>query len=197
MIKAEQLKSLGQFQRTHGLRGELNAIFELDPEFIEEGYPIIVDIDGIFVPFYADSVRPKGATTDLVKLSGVDSEEEAKIFVNKTIYGLRDDIADFTGEDPDSLFDPYSLKGLSVVDARLGEIGKVEEVDDSTANVLLVVADPQTGNRIQIPMVEAFVKTIDNDNGRIEVDVPEELINLNSTPDDAVEDADDDGAARI
>lgn len=185
MIKADQLKSLGQFQRTHGLKGELNALFEIDPEFLEDGYPIILDIDGIFVPFYADSVRPKGATTDLIKLNGVDSEEEARTFVNKTIYGLRDDIADFTGEDPDSVFDPYSLRDFSVIDASLGMIGRVVEVDDSTANILLVVADAQTGgNRIQIPMVEAFVKAIDYDNGRIEVDVPEELINLNSTPAD-------------
>lgn len=181
MITADELKSLGVFQKTHGLKGELNAMFSLDAEFLTMQYPVIIDVDGIFVPFYAESVRPKGANTDLIKLEGVDSEEKAKYFVNKEIYGLRKDIADFLGEDADNLMDADSLEGFTVSDAKAGNIGVVKYVDDSTANVLLVVENACSGELMYIPLVDDFIIDIDAKNNHISIDVPQELINLNST----------------
>ena len=60
MIERDDIKEIGVFQRTHGLKGELNAILEIDPDFFDEGeHPLIVEIEGVFVPFYADSIRDK------------------------------------------------------------------------------------------------------------------------------------------
>lgn len=181
MIKAEDLKSIGCFQRTHGLKGELNAIFDLDQEFLISGYPVIVEVNGIFVPFYVESVRSKGATTELIKLEGVDSEAEAKEFINKTIYGRTTDISGFLEVDSEELFENDELLDYTIFDVSFGNIGKVEAVEDSTSNVLLIVKAIDTEEKFYIPMVDEFIKTIDTANKVIEVEIPQELIKLNST----------------
>lgn len=189
MILQSQIKEIGKFQKTHALRGELNAIFGLDPEFLEEGYPIVVDMDGIFVPFFADSVRPKGATTDLIKLQDVDSEEKARTFVNKTIYVLRSDMARFLDIDPEELDDDEEVIGYRVMDETGEELGTVADFDTSTPNHLLILDTP--GGELMVPWAEEFVRDIDDDAKTLTVTLPEGLADINSAP--AEYDGDDSG----
>lgn len=51
MIEEKDIKAIGKFQKTHALKGELNAILDIDSEYVSEGNAVVVDIDGIFVPF--------------------------------------------------------------------------------------------------------------------------------------------------
>ncbi len=178
MIEESRLKEIGKFQRTHALKGELNAILSIDPDFFEEGYPAVISSDGIFVPFYVETIRPKGSTSFLIKLDGIDSQEEAVELVNEPIYALKEDIKDFYGEDADMFFDD-DLIGYDVIDAELGELGKVEYIDDSTSNVLITVRTP-SGEEIYIPFNEAFIEDIDNDSREIHTALPEGLVDLNS-----------------
>ena len=68
MIKEEEIIEIGKFQKTHALKGELNALLDVGAEYLEDGNPLVIPVDGLFVPFYAESVRPKGTTSFLVKL---------------------------------------------------------------------------------------------------------------------------------
>lgn len=181
MIKEQSIKSVGKIQKTHGLKGELNMILSISPEFFEDDNPMILEIDGIYVPFYAESIRPKGATTDLVKLDGIDSEEEARKLVNKEIYAIADDLKEFirnNKDGDDELYSPNALIGMDVIDATNGNIGKVSDVDDNTANILLVVDSPDD-RKIYIPLVDDFIIGIDPENNIIDVNIPEDLLNLN------------------
>lgn len=177
MINKEDIIEIGQFRRTHALKGELNATMEVDEDFFEEDIPLITEVDGIFVPFFVESVRTKGAESFLLKLSGVDSAEEASAFVNKPIFARREDLADYFGEQGLEL--PEDFVGYRVVDSALGEIGVVTGVDDSTDNVLFLV-DPGDSNTIFIPAAEEFITNIDDDNRIIETSLPEGLVNLNN-----------------
>lgn len=179
MIEESRLKEIGKFQRTHALKGELNAILSIDPEFFDEGYPAIIASDGIFVPFYVDTIRPKGATTYLIKLEGIDSHEEASELVNEPLYALKDDLKEFYGEEADMMFDD-DLIGYAVIDSVLGELGTVEYIDDSTSNVLITVRTP-AGEEIFIPFNEAFIEEIDNDSREIHTALPDGLVDLNAS----------------
>ncbi|MDE7180875.1 MAG: ribosome maturation factor RimM [Muribaculaceae bacterium] len=177
MITKEEIVEIGKFQKTHALKGELNAILDVDVDYAEEDYPMIVDVDGIYVPFYVNSIRPKGTETYLISLEGVDSQEDAKEFVNKTIYGLRKDVGEyFETEDLDLASD---FVGYELVDSEFGKVGKVIGVDDSTANVLFIVETPD-GNTVYVPVAEEFIMNIDDEARRIATSLPEGLINLNS-----------------
>lgn len=178
MIREEDIVEIGKFQKTHALRGELNVVLDVEPEYLEARNPIIVVVDGIRVPFYAESVRPKGATSFLVKLEGVNDVEEASSFVNKPIYGLRKDLGNFYDLTEEEIVFDSDMIGYDVDDPELGHIGKVREIDDSTINTLLVVDGPD--GEIYIPYNEDFIDFIDDEKRRIIMNLPEGLVQLNS-----------------
>lgn len=188
MIRKEELKDIGEIRRTHGLKGELNAAIDIDPDFfIDEENPVVIDIDGIFVPFFAESVRPKSNQTDLIKLEGIDSEEEARKFVNKEIYALKSSLTEYYEELDEDYMDPEDLEGYVVTDTEAGLLGTVKRVNDTTANVLLIVGGDNEDDEIFIPLAGAFITDINRENHSITTELPQELLNLNSTDSSAEE----------
>ncbi len=184
MIRKEDLIGVGKFQRTHALKGELNALIDIDPDFFgEDDQPMIVEMEGCFVPFFAESIRTKGQTSYLVKIDRVDTEEQARQFVNKEIYAERKELKEYMAETGEELIDGNELDGYMVSDTSLGEIGRLLRVDDSTANILLVIEGPD-GEEIYLPMAEEFIAEIDPDERKIIMNLPDGLIGLNKKKDD-------------
>ena len=60
MITPDILTSIGTFFKPHGIKGEISATldYDIDPSELR---CIVLEIDGIIVPFFVDSRRPKGA----------------------------------------------------------------------------------------------------------------------------------------
>ena len=176
MIKEEDTLIIGKFQKTHALKGELNAIIDIDPECFVEGKPLIVEIDGILVPFYVDTYRKKGSLSILIKLDGIESEEEARKFVNKDIRMLISDAEKF-GLDP---YNDEDLIGYIVIDeSSSNEIGIIEDIDDSTENVLFII-DNGGDIPLYIPAVDEFISKIDDEEKKVYMNLPVGLIEINS-----------------
>lgn len=176
MISKEDIYEIGKFQKTHALKGELNIILDIDPDYFIEGNPLIVETAGIFVPFYVESIRPKGHTSYLMKLSGIDSEEEASAFVNQPVFMLQKDKEDWLDEDEEEL---DALIGYMIIDAASKEIiGKIEKIEDSTENILWIVED-KYGEEIFLPATEEFIVTINDEIKEIMVNLPDGLLDLN------------------
>lgn len=176
MIKKEDIIEIGKFQKTHALKGELNALLDIDEDFVTDGHALIVEMEGIYVPFYGESIRQKGQESFLIKLKDIDSQEKAQEFVNKAIYALRTDLVEYM-DDPDMEL-VQDFIDYEIVDSALGSIGKVVDVDDSTQNVLLVVETPQS-ETVYVPIAEEFITAIDDDRMVIETNLPEGLVDLN------------------
>ncbi len=179
MIREEEISAVGKLQKTHALKGELNVMLDIDPEYLEEGNPAIIDIDGIYVPFYADSIRTKGSFSYLVKFEGIDSEFEAKQLVNKTIYARKDKLKEYMEENYDEDYTLYDdLVGCTIIDTDKGEIGNVIEIDSNTENELFIV-ETQDGKTIYIPLTEDFIEEIDEETKTIRMNLPDGLLELN------------------
>lgn len=179
MITKDEISAVGSLQKTHALKGELNLLLDLDPDYLQSGNPAIIDIDGIFTPFYAESVRPKGSFSYLVKFEGIDSEEKAKLLVNKTVYALRAKLKEFISEyyDEDvALYD--DLVGWTVEDESHRVIGKIIDIDTNTINELLLVED-KDGNTVYLPFNEDFIREVNEEDHCIRMSLPEGLIDLN------------------
>ena len=175
MIKQEEITRIGKFQKTHGLKGELNTILDIDPEYFNEGNPMIVDIEGLFVPFYTESVRNKGNISYLVKLEGIASEKEASQFVNQEIFMLTKDRDKWLDNDE---FYVDSFIGYEVVDSEKDNmIGKIIGIDDTTDNVLFQIK--KGDETILIPVVDEFIEDVDEENMVIKMKLPEGLVDLN------------------
>lgn len=180
MIRKQEIAAVGSFQKTHGLKGELNALLDIDPDYFADGHPLVLDMDGIYVPFYAESVRPKGNVSCLLQIEGVDTVEKARTFVNKEIFAIAEQLKEYFDIDDEELMQADELEGYDVVDGTFGKIGRVAGIEDSTANELLIVAsDANPEHEIMIPLVDDFVRGIDRESRTINVDVPESLLDLN------------------
>ncbi len=179
MITEEEITSVGKLLKTHALKGELNMLLDIDPGYLEEGNPAILDIDGIYVPFYAESVRTKGSFSYLVKFDGIDSEIEAKKLVNKTVYALRERLKEYMLENYDEEYALYDdLVGYTIEDVDAGVIGKVVEIDTNTENELFIVETPE-GDTVYITLTEDFIEKMDEDSKTITMRLPDGLLDLN------------------
>lgn len=177
MIVREEIIPVGKFNKPHALKGELNMLLDIDPKYFEEGNPLIVDYEGIFVPYYLDSIRTKGKTSYLIKLSGVDSEEEATAFVNKDIYILKKDAEEWLDSDE---IDSEDLIGFKVYDTiSRKNIGEIIEIDDSTQNIVLILKS-EAGEEIYVPANDDLIDDIDEENKLITMTLPEGLLDINS-----------------
>ncbi len=180
MIEEKDIEPIGQFLKTHGLKGELNVQLDVDSDFINPDTPLIVNMDGIFVPFYPDSIRPKGRFSSLIRICGIDTEQKARQFVNKTIFALKSQLADFIGEDEDGDGEyAENLIGFEIFDETSDRmIGTIESVDYSTANVLFILE--HEGETVYVPATADFITGFDSDNKIINMRLPDGLINLNT-----------------
>lgn len=179
MITDGEISAVGKLQKTHALKGELNMLLDIDPDYFVEGNPAIVDVDGIYVPFYTEGIRPKGSFSFLVKFEGIDSEFEARKMVNKTVYALRERLKEYISDcyDEDiALLD--DLVGWKIEDSDVGVIGKVIDIDTNTENQLFIVQTPE-GKTVYIPLTEDFIDEMDEDSHTIRMTLPDGLIDLN------------------
>lgn len=177
MITPDILTSIGTFFKPHGIKGEISATLDYDID-LSELRCIVLEIDGIFVPFFVDSSRPKGASLWLVKLDGVDSEKSASAFSNHEIYAITAELPEgLVDEGEDGLY-LYDLEGYTLKEDE-NVIGTIDGVDDSTANILLIVKTP-AGGTVYVPFAEEFLTDIDKDNHTITMTLPEGLIDLNN-----------------
>ena len=76
MITRAQLLEIGHFNKAHGVNGEVNASLQIEVEHLPSLSCLVCDMDGIYVPFFVEAMRPKGATTVLLTIDGFTSEQE-------------------------------------------------------------------------------------------------------------------------
>lgn len=175
MIEDKDLIEIGKFQKTHALEGELNALIDIDPAYLENNNPVIVDIDGINVPFYAESLRNKGKTSFLVRLNGIKNVEEAREFVNKTIYAPEILTKEYMEQLDDDRIYLEDLIGFDIIDSvTQRSAGKITDIDDSTINAIFII-ESSNGEQM-IPAADDLIVDVDTKNKRIEIKIPSGLL---------------------
>ena len=177
MIRREEVAAVGELIKTHGIAGELVMKTLYDGLFEGTDTPyIICDMDGILVPFFIESYRPRGAASLLVKLEYVDDEHAARRFVHRTVYYPIDRLPENDSEGAD---DPAweCFVGYQLTDEAGREVGTVAAVDASTANVLFRV--DREGHELLIPVASEVMHGVDHAARRIAVAMPEGLLDLN------------------
>lgn len=173
MIKAEDVYRIGIINKPHGVHGELLFTFDDDIfDRVEADY-IICMMDGILVPFFFESYRFRSDTTALIKLEGIDTEQQAKRMTNVEVFFPKDHAEEL--EDNELTWNYFV--GFLINDVNKGDIGKVTDVDDSTINTLFVV--DYKGTEILIPAQEDFIVDLDREKGVITMQIPEGLLDLN------------------
>ena len=173
MIKKESVYKKVKIGKPHGVDGEVS--FNLDDDIFDrvDADYLILEIDGILVPFFLDEYRFKNDETALVRFADIDSQERARELTGCDVYFPREHV----DTDADQL-SWTAIVGFKVVDDRSGAVvGEIESVDDSTINTLFCLLTTD-GNELLIPASDEFIVEVDAENRTITMDLPEGLTEL-------------------
>lgn len=174
MIRRSDISPIGRIFKTHGVKGEMSVALEVEPAALR---CIVLDIDGIYVPFFIESSRSRGAESWLIKIDGLDTADQAATLTNKIIYGIA---AELPGDDYADDSDEVALEDLIGFDLYDGDnlVGKIDDIDDSTDNILFIV-DTADNRSVYIPFSDELLVDYDLDTRCITLDLPQGLLDLN------------------
>lgn len=175
MISKEQLIQIGHSLKPHGVKGEITIM--LDIHDISLLSCIIMCIDGIFVPFFIESVRSRSKESVLVKFFDINSDIEVNEFSGKEIFALKGDIPDFNEDSDSDIMYAEDFIGYILYNANHIKIGEIIDYDDSTENALFIIKK-NNGEELLLPIVDEFIIDINTDKKTVVMDFPEELLSL-------------------
>ncbi len=162
--------NVGRLAKPYGIKGILKAVLEdtflLDLKKSEVWF---IDVDGEILPFFIESYQE--STSFMVKFEDVDSPEEAKKIANCRILLQSKDItmeAEVVVNEYDKLL---GFEIRSVDNRRIGIIVEIEEYPLQ----LMSFVDTES-SQVLIPLVDAFMKSIDTKKKIIIMDLPSGLI---------------------
>jgi 16S rRNA processing protein RimM len=156
---------VGEVLKVFGTGGELIAkISESVPENLKE--PVFIRIDGLWVPFYFKLFEPHGKRMKII-FENMESEEFAKELVGKKIFS-QPEISH------ESASDLSGLKGFTVIDSKLGNMGQVDEVFDYPGNPCIAITVDE--KQVMIPL--NGIKKLEYRKKLILTTIPEGLLEL-------------------
>ena len=169
MIRREDVYRIGRLGKAHGIKGEVSLLFEDDVfDRVDADY-LILDIDGILVPFFIEEYRFRSDSNALMKFEGIDSQERARELTGCDVYFPRE----LTDEDSEHI-SWAEIIGYKLVDANTdSEVGTIASVDDTTINTLFELEDGRL-----IPASEDLILAIDAKKHEIEIKLPEGILEL-------------------
>ncbi len=173
MIKKEDVYKIGKLGKPHGVKGEVRMLCTDDIFDRVESDCLILEIDGILVPFFMEEYRFRSDERVLVKFADIDTEAQARELTGCEVYFPREQADRHEGEATWA-----ELVGYALVDARRDTlVGMITRVDDTTINILFEV-ETADGREVLVPASEELVEQVDKTRHRIHVRVPEGILEL-------------------
>ncbi len=169
MIKREDVYKIGRLGKAHGVKGEVSFQFDDDIFDTTDADYLILDIDGILVPFFMEEYRFRSDALALVKFCDIDTLQRASELTGCDVYFPRS-IADEGTEGPSLAM----LVGFDIVDASDNKVvGKIASIDDTTQNILFELEDGRL-----IPASDELIDDIDTEQQIIKMNIPSGLLAL-------------------
>lgn len=159
---------VGDIVNTHGIKGELKILSDFkykDKVFIHD---FVLYIGRTKEELTIDTYR-KHKEFDMVKFYEVEDINDAIVYKGDKVYINKTDIK----------IDGYFNEDLIGLDVYGNDklIGKVETIMQSSAHEIIVVKGDN--KKHLIPYVDEFIKNIDLNSNRIDINVMEGLLNEN------------------
>ena len=169
MIKNEEVYKIGRLGKSHGIKGEISFQFDDDIfDRVDADY-LVLEIDGILVPFFMEEYRFRSDSLALVKFCDIDTQERASELTGCDVFFPR-----ALAEEDDEQFSLASLVGFDLVEADNNKkVGIIASIDNSTANILFELEDGRL-----IPATDDLITDINTKDRTIKMEIPEGLLEL-------------------
>ncbi|WP_374022151.1 ribosome maturation factor RimM [Mycobacterium sp. HNNTM2301] len=169
--------TVGRVAKAHGIGGEVVVEIRTDdpdarfaPGKTLRGRP---SRGGTERDFVVESAREHGGRL-LLRLAGVTDRDAADALRGTLFVVDSDDLPPI--DEPDTYYD-HQLEGLHVRTVTGQDVGVVAEVLHTAAGELLAVRRADGGEAL-VPFVGAIVTVVSLDDGVVEIDPPEGLLDL-------------------
>jgi len=160
------LSVIGYFSKTHGVKGQL--IIKADKDFNSE------DVKAIFIetktglaPYFVKTLTQTN-TGFIIEMEDVSAIEKAKLLIGKQVF-ISAELINEKEKEQDWL-------GFEVIDKKYGALGTVFSISNNGQQVLLSIKFKD--KEIILPLVEAFIEKIDENEKKIYFNTPEGLIDV-------------------
>ncbi len=164
---------IGRIGKPHGVKGEMNFMFTDDVFDRTDSDYLIIEVDGLLVPFFIEEYRFRSDETALLKLCDIDTQEQARQFTNCEVFFERS-----KADTPADELTWAQIVGFQIVDEKNGKIvGKIVAVDDSTENILFEI-ETTKGHQALIPAHDSLIRNIDTPSQTITMTIPDGLLAL-------------------
>ena len=172
MIRQDEVYKIGKIGKAHGVKGEVTLRFTDDVFDRVDAEYLILTVDGILVPFFMDEYRFRSDETALVKFCDIDTVERASELTGCDVFFPRS-LAPVDDEEMTwSQIVGYTLIDVDD-DGKEKEVGRIDDVDDSTDNVLLTLDGGQL-----VPAAYDLIADIDHDSRKLYMNLPDGILDL-------------------
>ena len=169
MIKKEEVYKIGRLGKAHGVKGEVSFQFDDDIFDTTDADYLILEIDGILVPFFMEEYRFRNDSLALVKFCDVDTQQRASELTGCDVYFPRT-----LAEESEGQLSLSSLVGFDIVEASNSKVvGKIAAIDDTTQNILFELEDGRL-----IPASDELITNIDTNRQQIIMQIPTGLLEI-------------------
>jgi 16S rRNA processing protein RimM len=162
--------SIGYISKTHGLKGEVTAVFT-EPIELDHLESLFIEINDNLVPYFIQSYSDRGDKA-FIKFQDINTPEQAAglkgslMFLGKTVRpSLK------RGE-----FYNDEVVGFSVEDETEGMLGVLKQVIQSGPSRLLEI--DCNGKEVLIPVNGPFIKSVNKSKKLIKVSLPEGFLSI-------------------
>lgn len=172
MITHEQVYRIGRIGKPHGVKGEVSLQFSDDVfDRVDADY-LVLETDGILVPFFMEEYRFRNDSAALVKFEGIDTQERARELTHCDVY-----FPYSLSDGNEQQFSWNEIVGFSLIDADTQQpVGEITAIDDSTINILFHVE--RDGEEILVPASDELIQSVSMDQRKIEVTLPDGILDL-------------------
>ena len=168
MIRKEDCYKIGRLGKAHGVKGEVT--FQVTDDVFDrvDADYLILEVDGILVPFFMEEYRFRSDSVVLVKFCDIDTQERASELTNCDVWFPRS----LTPDDEEPTL--AGLVGFDIIEAGGNTVvGRIAAIDDSTANLLF-----ELENGTLIPANDNLIQDINMQEKQIIMNIPEGLLNI-------------------
>ncbi len=172
-MRKEECFYLGKIAKKFSFKGEVLIYLDTDePEQYEKLESVFVEFNKNLVPFFIENSSIHKGDFLRVKFEDIDSEQDADELIGSHIYLPLSMLPKLEG----NKFYFHEVIGFDVIDKRLGNIGKIVSINDSTSQPLFEILFNE--KEILIPMIDHFIIEVNRKDKKIILNTPEGLVDL-------------------
>ena len=168
-----QYIQVGKLQKTHGLKGGLQASIDLyDPEILSDAKVLFVEIKNAFAPYFVENINISGSKA-IVLFDEIKDVNQANTLRGLSLYVSTEH---FPAIQDDESWQYDDIIGYTIVDKTHGELGKIEDVFETTGQDLIAMIYKE--KEVLIPVVEQIILKVNKKTKTMEVQLPDGLLEL-------------------